>query len=94
MVEKTITDKMLIYRIPRKKANKLIIQYNTRNKKAWFQTDGMLTRKPIEIKRVINLYKKIDPRIYFFFTNDKPHKSWQPYGATTLPTSLLIIRWK
>ena len=55
MVEKTITDKMLIYRITRKKANKLIIQYNTRNKKAWFQTDGMLTRKPIEIKRVINL---------------------------------------
>ena len=43
MVEKTITDKALI------------IQYNPRNKKAWFQTESMLTRTPIEIKRVINL---------------------------------------
>ena len=55
MVEKTITDKALIYQLIRRKANRLTIQYNTRNKKAWFQTDAMLTRKPIEIKRVINL---------------------------------------
>ncbi len=55
MVEKTITDKLLIYRITRRKDNKLIIQYNPKNKKAWFQTESMLTKKPIEIKRVINL---------------------------------------
>ena len=55
MVEKTITDKALIYQITRRKDNKLVIQYNSRNKKAWFQTESMLTRKPIEIKRVINL---------------------------------------
>ena len=55
MVEKTITDKSLIYRITRRKDNKLTIQYNAKNKKAWFQTESMLTKKPIEIKRVINL---------------------------------------
>ena len=30
-------------------------EYNIKNKKAWFQTESMITRKPIEIKRVINL---------------------------------------
>ena len=55
MVEKVITDKSLIYQLTRRKDNKLIIQYNERNKKAWFQTNSMLTKKPIEIKRVINL---------------------------------------
>ena len=55
MVEKTITDKLLIYRITRRKDNKLIIQYNLKSKKAWFQTDSMLIKKPIEIKRIINL---------------------------------------
>ena len=55
MVEKTITDRTLIYQITRRKDNKLVIQYNTKKKTAWFQTDSMLTRKPIEIKRVINL---------------------------------------
>lgn len=55
MVEKTITDRNLIYRLTRRKDNKLIIQYNTKNKRAWFQTESMLKRKAIEIKRVINL---------------------------------------
>ena len=55
MVEKTITDKSLIYKVTRRKDNRLVIQYNVRNKKAWFQTDSMLTKKPIEIKRVIDL---------------------------------------
>ena len=55
MVEKVITDKSLIYQLTRRKDNKLIIQYNEKNKKAWFQTNSMLTKKPIEIKRVINL---------------------------------------
>ena len=55
MVEKVITDKMLIYQITRRRDNRLVIQYNQKNKMAWFQTDSMLTKKPIEIKRVINL---------------------------------------
>ena len=55
MVEKTITDKSLIYRLTRRKDNKLVIQYNEKSKKAWFQTDSMLIKKPIEIKRVIHL---------------------------------------
>ncbi len=55
MVEKIITDRNLIYQLTRKKDNKLIIQYNTKNKRAWFKTESMLKRKPIEIKRVINL---------------------------------------
>ena len=55
MVEKTITDKTLIYQITRRKDNRVVIQYNPRKKTAWFQTESMLTRKPIEIKRVINL---------------------------------------
>lgn len=55
MVEKIITDRILIYQLTRKKDNKLIIQYNIKNKRAWFQTDSMLKRKPIEIKRVIDL---------------------------------------
>ncbi len=55
MVEKTITDRSLIYQITRRKDQKLVIQYNARKKVAWFQTDSMLTKKPIEIKRVINL---------------------------------------
>ena len=55
MVEKVITDKSLIYQITRRKDNRLVIQYNKVNKLAWFQTESMLTKKPIEIKRVINL---------------------------------------
>ena len=55
MVEKTITDKFLIYKLTRRKDQRLVIQYNVKSKKAWFQTDSMLFKKPIEIKRVINL---------------------------------------
>ena len=55
MVEKVITDKMLIYQVTRRRDNRLVIQYNQKSKRAWFQTDSMLTQKPIEIKRVINL---------------------------------------
>ena len=55
MVEKIITDRDLIYQLTRKRDSKLVVQYNIRNKRAWFQTESMLKRKPIEIKRVINL---------------------------------------
>ena len=55
MVEKIITDRNIIYQLTRRKDTKLVIQYNERNKRAWFKTNTMLKRKPIEIKRVINI---------------------------------------
>lgn len=55
MVEKRIIDKQFIYRLTRKKDNVLIIKYNTKNKRAWFQTDSMTKRKAIDINRVVNL---------------------------------------
>ena len=55
MVEKVITDKSLIYQITRRRDSRLVIQYNQKKKSEWFQTDSMLFKKPIEIKRVINL---------------------------------------
>ena len=55
MVEKIIKDRNLIYQITRRKDNSLIIQYNTKNKRAWFKTETMLKRKPIELSRVIGL---------------------------------------
>lgn len=45
MVEKRINDKDIIYRLTRRKDNVLIIKYNIRNKRAWFQTDSMPKRK-------------------------------------------------
>lgn len=57
MVEKRINDKDIIYRLTRRKDNVLIIKYNIRNKRAWFQTDSMPKRKAIDINRVVNLYK-------------------------------------
>lgn len=55
MVEKRINDKDIIYRLARRKDNVLIIKYNIRNKRAWFQTDSMPKRKAIDINRVVNL---------------------------------------
>lgn len=55
MVEKRINDKDIIYRLTRKKDNILIIKYNMRNKRAWFQTNSMPKRKAIDINRVVNL---------------------------------------
>lgn len=55
MVEKVITDKELIYKLTRKKDNQLIIQYNIKNKRAWFKTENMLKRKPIEISRIVGI---------------------------------------
>nr|DAI22334.1 MAG TPA: hypothetical protein [Caudoviricetes sp.] len=55
MVEKRINDKDIIYRLTRRKDNVLIIKYNIRNKRAWFQTDSMPKRKAIAINRVVNL---------------------------------------
>lgn len=55
MVEKVITDRNLVYKITRRKDKKLIIHYNLKNKRAWFQTDSMFKRKAIDINRVISL---------------------------------------
>jgi len=55
MVEKRINDKDIIYRLTRRKDNVLIIKYNIRNKRAWFQTESMPKRKAIDINRVVNL---------------------------------------
>ena len=55
MVEKVITDRNLIYKITRRKDKKLIIQYNLKNKRAWFRTDSMFKRTAIDINRVISL---------------------------------------
>ena len=55
MVEKVITDRNLIYKITRRKDKKLIIQYNLKNKRAWFRADSMFKRKAIDINRVISL---------------------------------------
>ena len=56
MIEKIITDKNIIYKLTKRKDSKLLIQYNTRSKRAWFKTESMLKRKPIEINRVISLW--------------------------------------
>lgn len=55
MVEKRINDRDIIYRLTRKKDNILIIKYNLKNKRAWFQTNSMPKRKAIDINRVVNL---------------------------------------
>lgn len=55
MVEKRISNKDIIYRLTKRKDNILIIKYNIRNKRAWFQTDAMPKRKTIDINRVVNL---------------------------------------
>ena len=55
MVEKRINDKDIIYRLTRRKNNILIIKYNMKNKRAWFQTNSMPKRKAIDINRVVNL---------------------------------------
>lgn len=55
MVEKRISGKDIIYRLTRRKDNILIIKYNIKNKRAWFQTNSMPKRKAIDINRVVNL---------------------------------------
>ena len=55
MVEKRISDKDIIYRLTRIKDTILIIKYNLKNKRAWFQTNSMPKRKAVDINRVVNL---------------------------------------
>jgi len=55
MVEKIIFDKNIIYKLTKRSDNKLIIQYNLKNKRAFFKTDKMVKRKSICIDRVLGL---------------------------------------
>ncbi len=55
MVEKKITDKNIIRNVINKEAEYLIIQYNEKNKRAWFRTNDMSKRKAIDLNRVVNL---------------------------------------
>lgn len=55
MVEKVITDKNVIKSLTNRDDNYLIIQYNIRNRRAWFKTESMIKRKPIGLSRVIDL---------------------------------------
>lgn len=55
MVEKRINNKEIIFKLTKRKDSILIIKYNLKNKRAWFQTDSMPKRKAIDINRVVNL---------------------------------------
>jgi hypothetical protein len=55
MVEKRINNKEIIFKLTKRKDSILIIKYNLKNKRAWFQTESMPKRKAIDINRVVNL---------------------------------------
>ena len=55
MVEKIIKDRKLIKYLTNRDDSYLTIQYNIRNKRAWFKTESMIKRKPICLSRVIDL---------------------------------------
>lgn len=55
MVKKIITDKKLIRYLTNREDNYLVIEYNVRNKRAWFKTKPNIQRKPIALSRVIEL---------------------------------------
>lgn len=55
MTEKIITDKNLIKKLVGKDATTLIIQYDKKSKKAYYQTNTMPRKLPIHISRVKDL---------------------------------------
>lgn len=55
MVEKVIKNKDIIKNLVNRNDDTMLIQYNTKNKRAWFKTDSMIKRKAIDLSRVINL---------------------------------------
>lgn len=55
MVKKIITDKNLIKYLTNREDEYLVIEYNTRYNRAWFQTESMPKRKPIALSRIITL---------------------------------------
>ena len=71
MVEKIIYDKNVIYKLTRRDDDLLIIKYNIKNKRAWFQTDSMIKRKAIDINRVVNLQFFFPYYIYILIKNSQ-----------------------
>ena len=55
MTERIICDKELIRKLVRKDAKTLVIQYDKKSKKAYYQTDTMPRKLPIDISRVKDL---------------------------------------
>ncbi|MBR0471745.1 MAG: hypothetical protein IJI98_03485 [Methanosphaera sp.] len=55
MVKKVIKNKDIIKNLVNRNDDTMLIQYNTKNKRAWFKTDSMIKRKAIDLSRVINL---------------------------------------
>jgi hypothetical protein len=55
MTEKIINDKDLIKKIVGKDAKTLVIQYDIKSRTAYFKTETMPKRLPIDISRVKNL---------------------------------------
>lgn len=55
MVKKIIIDKKIIKDLINRNDNILVIEYNQKNKRAWFKTETMSKRKTIDLSRVINL---------------------------------------
>lgn len=55
MIEKRIINREIIYKLTRRRDTILIIKYNLKNKRAWFQTESMPKRKAIDINRVVDL---------------------------------------
>ena len=59
MVKKIITDKNLIKYLTNREDNYLVIEYNVRNKRAWFKTESMQKRKPIALSRLTFLSNNV-----------------------------------
>lgn len=55
MVKKIIVDKKIIKDLINRNDKILVIEYNKKNKRAWFKTETMTKRKAIDLSRVINL---------------------------------------
>jgi len=55
MTERIICDKELIRKLVRKDAKTLVIQYDKKSKKAYYKTETMPKRLPIDISRVKDL---------------------------------------
>ena len=53
--ERIICDKELIRKLVRKDAKTLVIQYDKKSKKAYYKTETMPRRLPIDISRVKDL---------------------------------------
>lgn len=59
MVRKIITDKKLIRALTNRSDNYLIVEYSTKYKRAWFQTESMPKRKPISLSRLTFLSNNV-----------------------------------